>query len=95
VSSAGTAAAAHHHQVSNAIKACGTLVTVEPLEFSAILTKVREPLVVWSEGGLFTKHHKYLTTYRGLTFYCKSATPLQLPADAEIIAANKISMPDL
>ena len=81
--------------VTNAIKACGTIVTVGPLEFSLILDKTEDPLVVWSEGGLFRKHFKYLTHYRGLAFYCKSPTPLEIPRGAEIIAARKMAIPDL
>ena len=95
MSAGGAAAAAAYHQISNAVKACGTLVTVGPIEFTAILGKMEDPLVVWAMGGLFTKHYRYLTTYRGLAFYCKSETPLQLPLDAEVIAANKMLIPDL
>lgn len=92
---ATSAAAAHHHMVSNAIKACGTVITVGPFEFLTILAKTDDPLVVCSEGGLFTKHFKYLTSYRGLAFYCKSPAPLEIPRGAEVIAAHKIAIPDL
>lgn len=95
MSAATTAAVVHHNYVANAIKACGTLVTVGPNEFMAILAKMDDPLVVWAEGGLFARHFRYLTSYRGLAFYCRSRTQLQIPAGAELIAAGKISMPDL
>ena len=86
---------AYHHQMLNAVKACGTLVTVGPIEFMAILGRTDSPLVVWAQGGVFRKHYKYVTSYRGLAFYCKSETPLEMPFEAEMIAANKISMPDI
>ena len=90
-----TAAAAHRARVANAIKACGAIVSVAPFEFVKILARMEAPLIVGATGGLFSTHYKYLTTYRGLTFYCKSSTPLDVPSGAEIIDANKIVIPDL
>ena len=86
---------AHRHQVLNAVKACGGVVTVGPVEFLAIVGRTEDPFVLWCEGGWINKHFKYLTSYRGLTFYCKSPTPLEMPFEAEMVAANKISVPDL
>jgi hypothetical protein len=90
-----TVAARRRNQVMNAIKACGTVITVGPLEFCRILSQTDNPLIVFSKGGLLSKHYKYLTSYRGLAFYCKTPTPLEIPADAELSAANMISIPDL
>ena len=81
--------------VANAIKACGTLIQVEPDEFIRILSLQENPLIVRATGGFFTTSYKYLTTYRGLAFHCKSPTELRLPDEAELIDAKKISMPDL
>ncbi len=93
---AGNAAvAAHRANIANAIKACGVIVSVTPFEFVNILARMEDPLIVGATGGLFSAHYKYLTTYRGLTFYCKSSTPLDVPMGAEIVEANKISIPDL
>ncbi len=85
----------YYAAVVNAVKACGTLVRVEPEEFLKILGFQENPLVVRSVGGLFAVSFKYLTTYRGLAFHCKSQTELRLPAEAELINATKFSMPDL
>ena len=79
----------------NAIKASGTVVHIEPSEFVRILSLAERPLIVRAVGGLFSKSHKYLTSYRGLAFYCKSQTELVLPANAELVNASKMSMPDL
>ncbi|MBN1641635.1 MAG: hypothetical protein JXA09_10400 [Anaerolineae bacterium] len=92
---ATTAAMVYRHQALNAIKACGTLVTVGPIEFMAIVGRTDNPFVIWSQGGWINKHFKYLTNYRGLAFYCKSPTPLEMPIEAEMVAANKITIPDL
>lgn len=89
----GAAAVMHAAQLT-AIKACGTLVRVEPQQFAAILARQDAPLVVTSTGGIFRKHFRYLTSYRGLAFHCQSRTPLQLPQTAETIAAKTLSIPD-
>lgn len=77
-----------------AIKASGTIVQVEPKEFAAILAKTKTPLVVQYEGGVFGKKYYYLTSYKGLAFHAKSKTPLSLPGDIELIAAQAFWMPD-
>ena len=93
--SGGGAAAAYAATVANAIKACGTIVRVEPREFLEILFLQENPLVVRTVGGLLSTSYKYLTSYRGLAFYCKSPDELNLPATAELINAKKMSIPDL
>ena len=94
-SGAAAGAVASASAVANAIKASGTLVRVEPGEFARILKLQLRPLVVRAEGGLFTKSYKYLTSYSGLAFYCKSAAELRLPQSAELIEAAKIHIPEL
>lgn len=77
-----------------AVKASGTIVRVEANEFLKILAKTKTPLVVQHEGGVFGKKYFYLTSYKGLAFHTKSKTPLNLPGDIELIAAQTFWMPD-
>jgi hypothetical protein len=86
-------AAAAHAAMIQAVRASGSLVKVEPGEFTKLLAKSESPLVITAPGGFFTKHTKYLTSYKGLTFYTQSATPLSLPYKAEIVSADTIWMP--
>src|SRR5438067_13480086 len=58
----GEAAAA----VRKAIKASGVVVHVEPAEFSNILLRIDQPLLVYSPPRLLTRRHQYLTSYKGL-----------------------------
>lgn len=88
---AGAAAAAA--AAAQAIKAAGAIVSVEPSDFSKLLSKSENPLVVFSEGGIFKPNYQYLTGYKGLVFYTKSLSPLQLPGSAEIIHSKKIWIP--
>jgi hypothetical protein len=50
---------------------------------------------VQSKGGFLSKTSKYLTSYKGLAFFCKSRTELALPGESQRILANKISIPDM
>ncbi len=77
-----------------ALKAIGAIVFVEPQDFLDILTKTEKPLVVHSPGGLWTKY-KYLTSYKGLTFFTKSKEALLIPASVETITAKKIVTPQM
>ena len=79
--------------IAQAIKASGTIVKVEPKEFESILARQSGLLVVTAQGGLFTASYQYLTSYKGLAFFCKSPTALNLPSGHEVVIAQKIWMP--
>jgi hypothetical protein len=81
--------------VANAIKASGVVVRVAPEDFLALLRRADAPLVVTGQGGVFRKHHRYLTSYKGLAFFTRSPEPLGLPSRVEVVAAQAISIPEL
>jgi hypothetical protein len=85
----GSAAAA----VVQAMRAMGCIVELDPGEFEEILYRQEEMLVVHSSAWLFGTRHKYLTSYKGLAFYCHSRQPLALPPDTELIESKKIWIP--
>jgi hypothetical protein len=89
----GALAAANEAAIANAIKASGAIVSVEPDDFEAILTKTESPLVVCAQGGVFTTKYYYLTAYKGLIFHTKTQAPLLLPPKAELVNARKIWVP--
>lgn len=89
----GAAAGAAAAAIANAVKASGAIVRVEPGEFAKILERVEEPLVVFTDRGLFGPKYQYLTAYKGLIFYTKSKELVPLPAGAETIPADKIWIP--
>ena len=94
MSNGAAVAAAAAAAIANAIKASGTIVQVAPEDFMSILAKTKTPLVVQAQGGIFTTKYSYLTSYKGLAFYTKVTTPLNLPGDMELVVAKKIWMPD-
>ena len=87
--SAGGAAAA----MMMAVGASGVIVRVEPDDFVVILKRQPGALVVHATGGFFSTDYRYLTSYKGLAFYTKSSTLLDLPSDAELVLAKSISVP--
>ena len=89
----GSAAAARAAAIAQATKASGAIVSVEPDAFLTILSKTSKPLIVMAEGGFIKTSYQYLTSYKGLFFYTKSSTPLQLPGDIELVVADKIWIP--
>jgi hypothetical protein len=87
------AAASAHAAMINAVKASGVVVQVEPEEFRTLLTRARDPLVVYTEGGILSTHYRYLMSYKGLAFSTRSPEPLPMPSGAETVHARKIWMP--
>ena len=85
----GAAAAA----IAQATKASGVIVRVETPDFLQILGRQERPLVVHATGGFFKTNYQYLTSYKGLAFFSKSETPLNLPGDTELVRAKKIWIP--
>jgi hypothetical protein len=88
---AGGAAAAA--AIAQATKASGAIVKVDPREFTKILNRAKEPLVVVAYGGFIGKTYKYLTNYRGLFFFTKSSERISMPSQAETVAAESIWIP--
>ena len=93
VAGGATGATAAGAAIAQAIKASGAIVRVEPMDFMAILDKAENPLLVYSESRFFSTKYHYLTAYKGLIFYTKSATPLMLRPSVELIRAKSIWIP--
>jgi hypothetical protein len=94
--SAGAAtagAAAAGAAIAQAIKASGVIVRVEPDDFFGILRRQQGALVVHAIGGFFSTNYQYLTSYKGLAFFTKSSTPLDLPSGTELVQAKKLWIP--
>ena len=85
-------AAAAHAAMAQAIKASGAIVRVEPEEFLAILERSESPLVVYAPKKFFAPH-KYITSYKGLTFFTRSKDWLELDPACEVVTAKTIWVP--
>lgn len=90
---AAAAAGAGAAAMIQAVKASGAIVRVEPAAFERLLAKQPGPLVVMAQVGMFSRKNGYLMSYKGLAFYCESASELALPSGTELVAARKIWIP--
>lgn len=88
---AGAAAVAA--QITQAIRASGIIVRVEPRDFLSVLQKQKGPLVVQAIGKFSRTKFQYLTSYKGLAFFTKSKDPISLPRGTELVSAGKIWIP--
>lgn len=90
---AATGAAAAAAAIAQAVKASGVIVRVEPDDFLSILGRQPGALVVHATGGFFSTNYQYLTSYKGLAFFTKAPTPLDLPSGTELVQAKSIWVP--
>ena len=91
MAAAGATAAAA--AIAQAIKASGVVVRVDRNAFQTILQKVEKPLVIYAEGGFFSRKYRYLVSYKGFAFFTKSSEPILLPPSVETIIAAEIWFP--
>jgi len=70
----------------------GFTVPVNEAAFLQIVNRTTAPLVVFAEMGMFKSSYRYLTVYKGVTFCCTSAQPLELPRDTELVKADSIEL---
>ncbi|MFO0908301.1 MAG: hypothetical protein U0794_08065 [Isosphaeraceae bacterium] len=90
IGATGTAEAAVRSQ---AVRASGVIVRIEPDGFQQLIDGQPEPMVVMASSGWLTSSYTYLTTHKGLAFTCQSRTPLEFGKNVELIAAGSIWIP--
>ena len=90
---AGAGGAAAVAAIIQAIRASGVVVRVEAGEFGTVLSMAEAPLVVAAPTGWRGRKFAYLTSYKGLAFYCISGSALPLPEHVELVAAKRIWVP--
>ena len=89
---AGVAAA--QQAIQNAIKASGAIVKIDPDDFSGLIAKMDNALIIEAPAGVFTKVWKYITSYKGFLFYTKTKSRLSVPNRHELIRSRKIWVPE-
>jgi hypothetical protein len=91
---AAAAAGAAHAAIANAIKASGAIVRLTPGDFTTLVSRATDALVVQATAGIFSIKYRYLLSYKGFVFYTQTPEALQLPATIETVRAQKIWVPD-
>ena len=72
--------------------ATSVVINIDPDVFVTIAEKNKDGLVVMSESGLLRTKYRYLTSYKGLVFYCESAERLTLSPNIEMLTAESIQV---
>jgi hypothetical protein len=68
----------------------GTGVCVKLENFLNILSKSKEPLVIVTSEGYFTKIYKYVTAYKGFVFFTESLDKLEFGSNIEVIYGQSL-----
>jgi hypothetical protein len=72
-----------------AVTASGCVAFLDREEFTEVLKRQEEPLVVCSLRGTLRYRHTYLTSYRGILFAHRTKTPIELEG-YDLINAEEI-----
>lgn len=86
--------AAHGIYEMQATRSFGIITQVGRETFIEIIGRQDKPLILESTGGIFRKHYRYLTSYKGITFFTKCYNAVNLPTNAEIIKVHNIRIPE-
>jgi len=62
--------------------------------FLSVVERNKDGLVVMCQSGLLRMKYRYLTSYKGLIFYCESAERLNLSPKIELLTAESIQVPE-
>ncbi|MCK4807274.1 MAG: hypothetical protein KAT09_06495 [Candidatus Aegiribacteria sp.] len=90
---ATTASTSAANAAARALKASGVIIKLKSDEFTKILLRTTDPLIVVSPSGYKKRKTKYLLSWKGFVFYCETKEQMVLPRDAETILADKIWIP--
>lgn len=82
-----------HHDQHNALKMNGVFVKLDRSDFQNLLNRNENLAVVVSQSNFFSTTFTYITSHKGLAFYCKTKEPLSIPAKHEIFKAASVSLP--
>jgi hypothetical protein len=88
-----SAAAGGAAGIIQAIRTMGIIIRLEPADWSELVWRREEPLVVHSIFWFFGAQHRYMLPYKGLIFYAVSRTAIDLPEDVELVEAGRIWIP--
>lgn len=80
-------------KVINATRVFGSTIVVDPNTFLDIANTRDECLIVTAKSGFFKTYFSYLMHHAGFSIYTRSESSLELPAQAELIVADRIHSP--
>ncbi len=83
------------HAGQQATKMNGVFVKFQPEDFQNLLNRNEGLAVVTTSTSFFGTTFTYVTSYKGLVFYCKSKHQLSIASRHETIQAQSVSLPVL
>ncbi len=93
-SSPGTTTGMPGSVIRKVIKATGAIIHIESWDFTQLLLKTEQPVVIKAKAGLLRNYYQYMTTYKGFIVFTRSRQELDLPANVELINAKEIWLPE-
>jgi hypothetical protein len=66
----------------------GVVITLETKEFERLLNQADKPLVVHQEPRWYSPQHRYLFSFRGMTFFTRSKSALRISKYADVVTAK-------
>lgn len=79
----------HHH----ALKMNGVFVKLERYDFQNLLNRNDNLAVVVYQNNFFGTTFTYVTSHKGLAFFCKTKEQLSIPGKHEIFNAASLALP--
>lgn len=81
------------HAGQHTSKMNGVFVKLQPEDFQNLLSRNEGLAVVATSTTFFGTTYTYVTSYKGLVFYCKTKSQLSISSRHETIVAQSISLP--
>jgi hypothetical protein len=81
------------HSAQQPVKMNGVFVRLAPEDFQNLLNRNEGLAVVTTSTTFFGTTFTYVTSYKGLVFYCKTKAQLSIASRHETIVAQAISLP--
>lgn len=82
-----------NHAQHNALKMNGVFVKLDRSDFQNLINRNDNLAVVVYQSNFFGTTFTYVTSHKGLAFFCKTKEPLSLPGKHEVFNASSISLP--
>lgn len=82
-----------HHAQHNALKMSGVFVKLDRSDFQNLLNRNENLAVVVYESNFFGTKFTYITSHKGLAFFCKTKEALSVPGRHEVFNAKSITLP--
>jgi hypothetical protein len=82
-----------HAQSQQILKMNGVFARISPEDFQNLMSRNEGLMIVASKAGIFGNQFQYLTSYKGLIFYCRCGEKLSISSKHETLYSESVSIP--